>query len=382
MMMQKKIGALALAAGLVAPLASFADSANVTVYGVANLSYDFTDNGDTATAKGIKTSKVSSNASRIGFKGSEDLDDGLSAVWQIESRVDIDNAGGGFATRNSFAGLSDKTWGTLVMGRHDTPYKLATGSLDLFRDSMGDNRALMGGVKGKSSFYKFDDRSPDIVLYTSPSWSGIKLLAARVAGAETADTSTQSKGQIWSLAGFYDNGPLFASLAYQKNDFGSAGTGTMAGTADTSETAWKLGVGYKFEMIDLGLAYETTQDDINTVAPTACTTGSTDKNCYGHNALYVSGKYKLASSAIKLAYGKAGNLGNKADSGADQMILGYDYNLRKRTILYGIYTKLNNDKNASYGIAAGDAGINTGFVTAKGAGADPSAWSFGIKHSF
>jgi hypothetical protein len=64
------------------------------------------------------------------------------------------------------------------------------------------------------------------------------------------------------------------------------------------------------------------------------------------------------------------------------MILGYDCNLRKRTILYGIYTKLNNDKNASYGIAAGDAGINTGFVTAKGAGADPSAWSFGIKHSF
>ena len=113
-----------------------------------------------------------------------------------------------------------------------------------------------------------------------------------------------------------------------------------------------------------------------------CTSGSTDTNCYGHKAVTVAGKYKLGNGAIKVAYAKAGELGNKVASGAKQMTVGYDHNLSKRTTLYAIYTKVSNDTNASYGVAAGDAGTTTGFVNAKGADADPSAMSFGMKHTF
>ena len=388
-MMQKKLIVVALAAAIALPMPVLADNANVTIYGAANLSFDMTNNGNTATAQGTGTNKVSSNASRIGFKGDEDLGDGLSAVWQVESRVDMDNAGGTFATRNSFAGLKNESWGQLVLGRHDTPYKIATRRLDIFGDSMGDNRALMGGgVKGKNSALQFDGRPTDVIMYTSPNWNGATLLASYVAGAEAASAAANIKGQTWSLAGMYDSGPLFASLAYQANDVGSAATGTnaggvVAGTAGVKESAWKMGLGYKLEAFEAGLAYEKTSDNFNTAGSMqACTSGSTATDCYGHNAWYLSGKYKLASGAVKLAYAKAGDLGNKLSSGASQWVAGYDHNLSKRTTLYAIYTKLTNNINASYGIAAGDAGINTGFVNALGNDADPSAFSLGMKHTF
>lgn len=100
--------------------------------------------------------KVSSNTSRLGLKGSEDLGDGLSAIWQIEQQVNIDDttcAGGTgtLATRNSFGGLKSDSMGTVLLGRHDTPYKIATRKLDVFADNLADSRALTGGVAGKSA---------------------------------------------------------------------------------------------------------------------------------------------------------------------------------------------------------------------------------------
>ncbi len=387
-MMQKKLIVVALAAAIALPVPALADNANVNIYGVANLSFDMTNNGNNGT-QGTSTNKVSSSASRIGLKGAIDLGDNLSAVWQVESRVDMDNAGGTFGSRNTFAGLKGESWGQLVLGRHDTPYKIATRRLDIFGDSMGDNRALMGGgIKGKNSALQFDGRPNDVVMYTSPAMNGFTVAASYVAGAELATTSTNIKGQTWSLVGMYDIGPLFASLAYQENDVGSSATGNnagtaTAGTAGVKESAWKAGAGYKLEAFEAGLAYEKTNDNFNTAGTVyTCTSGSTATDCYGHNAWYLSGKYKLASGAVKLAYAKAGNLGNKVSSGASQWVAGYDHNLNKSTVLYAIYTKLSNNVNASYGIAAGDAGINSGYVNAKGADADPSAWSLGVKHSF
>ena len=169
-MMQKKLIVVALAAAIDLPMPVLAYNANVTIYGVANLSFDMANNGNTAAAQGTGTNKVSSSASRIGFKGDEDTGGGLGAVWQIE-RAGIDNAGATFASRNSFAGLESEPWGQLVLGRHDTPYKIATRRLDIFGDPMGDNRALMGGgAKGKASALPLDSRPTDTVIYTSPNW--------------------------------------------------------------------------------------------------------------------------------------------------------------------------------------------------------------------
>ena len=165
--MQKKIIALAIAAAISAP--AFADTSNVTVYGVADVSYDSINTGTSggnagktgvlgaataANIQGARSNRVSSNSSRLGVKGSEDLGDGLTAVWQIESLINIGDAtgtsgsastGGAIGNRNTFLGLSSATAGTVVLGRHDTPYKIATRAYDLFTDGIADNRSIMGG---------------------------------------------------------------------------------------------------------------------------------------------------------------------------------------------------------------------------------------------
>ncbi|MDO9064779.1 MAG: porin, partial [Sulfuricella sp.] len=171
--MNKKLIALAIAAAI-APAAAMADSGNVTVYGIMDASVDVTDNGNgtvvagvAPSVNGIRTTKVSSNNSRLGFKGNEDLGNGLSAVWQIESTIGADGTTYTTNSRNTFVGLSSKTAGTGILGRHDTPYKISTRAYDLFQDGLADTRNLMG--QGSASF---DGRQSNVMAYLSPTMSG------------------------------------------------------------------------------------------------------------------------------------------------------------------------------------------------------------------
>jgi predicted porin len=390
--MQKKIIALAIAAAISAP--AFADTSNVTVYGVANVSYDMTKTGTVAAANSFSSNKVSSNTSRLGVKGSEDLGDGLSAIWQIESLINIDNAGQGapgatgtttgatLGGRNTFAGLSSATAGTVLLGRHDTPYNIATRKLDVFGDGIADNRSIMGGGIALTTVgASFDGRQPNVVAYISPAMSGFTGAVAYVAGAEGQQTAAQTKGSAWSMAGLYSMDAFYASLAYEVHNIGNA-PGTLGpvatlGNVTVKESATKLGLGYTIDAFSVGFAYEKTSDNFggNVALAPAAVAGS---NVLGHNAYYLSGKYNLsANDAIKLAYTKAGS-NVTANTGAKQFSLGYDHSLSKRTTVYAMYTKLSNETGGVYALSAN----GTGAPAVAAAGAAPSAFSFGMKHSF
>ncbi|MDO9052628.1 MAG: porin [Gallionella sp.] len=385
--MQKKIIALAIAAAFAAP-AAFADTSNVTVYGVANVSYDMTKTGASAAnpTLNFSSNKVSSNTSRIGFKGTEDLGDGLSAIWQIESKINIDGgAASALADRNTFAGLSSKTAGTVLLGRHDTPYNLSNRKYDLFADGMADNRSIMGGGANAATLAtatvgaSFNGRQPNVVAYISPAMSGLTAAIAYVAGAEAQALAANSKGSAWSLAAMYGNGPVTANFGYEVHNLGTAGTGTvvppavLGGLAGMKETAWTISGGYKVEAFEINAIYEKTSDNYG--AAVALPAGS---NVLGHRAYYLSGKYNVsANDAVKLAYANAGS-GVSVNTGATQISLGYDHSLSKRTTVYAAYTKLSNDTNGVYALSAN----GTGAPTVGGSGAKPSAISLGMKHTF
>lgn len=391
--MQKKIIALAIAAAFSAP--ALADNSNVTIYGVANVSYDAVSIGSGTTLAngavpvgGFGANKVSSNTSRLGFKGAEDLGDGLSAIWQIEQLVSLDNAGGTLGTRNTFAGLKSDSAGTVLLGRHDTPYNLSTRRFDVFTDTIADNRSILGGGRAVAANVapaaaaatvgaSFDGRQPDVVAYISPNLNGFTGAAAYVAGAEGQTTSAQTKGSAWSLAGWYDAAGLYASLGYEVHNLGTA-AGTIGNTALAStkqENAWKLGVSYKFiDALTANFAYERTSDNF----------GVTGANVLGHNAYYLSGKYAFGNDAVKLAYSKAG-ANATANTGASQLSLGYDHSLSKRTTVYAQYTQLSNESAGVYTTfsstnATGSPANLT--VAQTGFGAKLSAFSFGLKHTF
>jgi predicted porin len=382
--MQKKIIALAIASALVAP-AAFADTSNVNVYGVANVSYDLVTTKSTAVA-GVTTNKVSSNTSRIGLKGSEDLGDGLSAIWQVESLINIDNAGNGpnagaaatatttgavLGNRNTFAGLSSATLGTVIMGRHDTPYNIATRKLDVFTDGLADNRSLMGG-NGGTAAAAFDGRQPDVIAYISPAFSGFTGAIAYLNLNETSNTAAALKASAWSAAGMYSQDAFYASLAYETHSLDgltAGGLPALVAPAGAKESATKFGFGYTQDAIAVGFAYEKTTDNL----------GAAGANALGHSAYYLGGKYSFGNDAVKAAYTKVGNLGATTASGASQFSLGYDHSLSKRTTVYALYTALKSDANGNYGLSTNGTG---GANTTLGLGNNPSALSFGMKHTF
>jgi predicted porin len=157
-------------------------------------------------------------ASRLGVKGSEDLGNGLKAIYQVEFGINLNDTNNNVLSnsdsityRNTFVGLAGN-WGTFLMGRHDTPMKISTGKLDLFADTMADYNGTVG----------FRDlRADNAVAYISPSWSGFQLAAAIIpAGGATGggrgiNINEDSIGNTWSIAAIYSNGPFYASAAFE-----------------------------------------------------------------------------------------------------------------------------------------------------------------------
>lgn len=424
--MNKKLIALAVAAALV-PAAAMADSGNVTIYGKMDVSFDNVNAGkvdDTnqaanASAKSAgRVNGINSNQSFIGFKGAEDLGNGLSGIWQVETLVSPDtNATGAaqgntFSSRNSFVGLSSKTAGTALLGRHDTPYKLATRRLDAFADGIADNRSIMGGGANAGGQATFDGRNNNTLAYITPSFSGFHAAIGYVLLSEnpanTAATSTNSdntQNKAWSLAGIYDMGPVFASLAYEQHAFGHNGANTPLTTADAKEKAWKLGVGYKLDALTLGLAYEKLSDDLNRNSTAAGANGTcnapvggtnttatalyTGKECSGNKNWYLSAKYDMGNNTIKAAYTKAGDRTIGSKTGADQWSLGVDHNFSKRTAVYALWTRLSNDTYGTYAIggitsngAYKTSNNQSPVVGTNAGGMKQDALSLGVRHSF
>ncbi|TPW10257.1 MAG: porin Gram-negative type, partial [Halothiobacillaceae bacterium] len=224
--MNKRLIAIAVAGALALPAAA---TAGVEIYGKARMSLDFVSNDDPTLVDGEGSAKenedsamsVTSNASRLGFKGSEDLGGGLSAIWQIENSVDMDN-GGIENDRNTFLGLTGD-WGTALAGRHDTPYKMSTGKLDIFVDTRADYNGAKtdvetdGGVEALSGPMRLDVRSDNAIAYVSPDMSGFSFAAAYVTDYKNDDLPQvkDKDNSAVSVMGAYNNGPFFVTLAYE-----------------------------------------------------------------------------------------------------------------------------------------------------------------------
>lgn len=395
--MHKKIIVLSIASALTMPSLASADTENVNVYGQANVSFDMVNTGGSA---GVRTHQVSSNASYLGFRGSEELGNGWTGVWQIEQQINIDNSavnsgvasnqGNTFGTRNTFVSLFSGEYGIFALGRYNTPYKIATRSMDVFADTIADNRSLMGGASlnlgnltGTSAGAAFDGNQGDVAAYIAPAFGDFTLAAAYVAGAEAATTSGQVKGHAQSYAVLYSHGPLSTNMGYEIHNLGSDNTGTLnpqagLGLAGLREQAWKVGASYVIDSIVVYGVYERTSDNLGAVLGKPART-----DYFGHRSYYLAGKYKFGSDTVKVAYTNAGDLdmnGAGSNTGAKQWTLGYDHSLSRRTSLYALYSKLDNDANATFNMSTAQG--STGYANASAAGADTSAFSLGMKHRF
>src|SRR6478735_10130358 len=133
--MKKKLVAVAVAGVLGAPLAAHAQTANVTLYGRLNLDFEVVNGatcdaasvpsgntpcGNPPSTKNPRVSRVSSNSSRFGMRGTEALGGGLSAIFQIESSINGDTTAGNLGGRDTFVGFQGN-WGTFKVGHFLMP---------------------------------------------------------------------------------------------------------------------------------------------------------------------------------------------------------------------------------------------------------------------
>jgi predicted porin len=351
--MKKSLIALAVASAVSAP--AFAATSNVDIYGILNVAvYSLNDNGDLNGDS--RNTSVTSQASRLGFKGTEDLGGGLAAIWQIESGFNADETNGTIGSRNTYVGLKSDSLGTILMGKHDTPMKMLGRLVDNFGDTMADSRNIMGSNAYNDQL--FDLRTPNTIAYVSPSFSGLTVTGAYVAdwNVTNGNSIDNNDTDAYSMNAVYQNGPLMAGAAYEKHNDGS-----------DNDKMWRVVAGYKFGDASIAAQYEnmsSNYDDVN------------DRAAYG-----IFGNYTMGAITLKANYLKAKNYKSSTASGAKQYSLGADYALSKRTTVYALYAKVSNDSNDGY-FGMGIGGGTSDRIAPNNNGDDVSAFGIGVKHSF
>ena len=349
--MQKKNLAALVATLFAVPFAAHAD---VTLYGFVSAGIESTKatgNGDQTKDYKSRGRVVDSN-SRIGFKGLEDLGNGTKAIWQVESSLrNFENGGtndknqtASFATRNSFVGLDDATYGKVLLGQNDSAYKALAGSgaaSYLLLDPMGDTTAENNGAS--STYSRGEARLTNSIHYFSPTWNGFKFGASYGTDETRAYDANleRTNRQVYSLGANYVNGGLTVAGGYNRTNDTAFGATAANGK---NLTFYKLAGSYKFATgTFVGAGYEFGRFDT-----------TTDTKLKQDDWTVVVGQ-TFGAATVSLSYSEIGKLrnattGSESDYKAKQWTLGGTYALSKSTSLYGYYTKINNNnlQNANF----------------------------------
>lgn len=408
--MNKKIVSLAVAAAMVAPGAAMAEA---ILYGKLNMSIDWADVTNVISEGAIVPGAVDpetgeqlvapipdrdqnfqgwglngggyipgeKRANRIGVKGSEDLGNGLKAIYQVEFGIQMTEetrylaatgANNSPTMRNSFLGLAGD-WGTFLVGRHDTPLKISTGKLDLFSDTMAD-------MNGTARFN--DVRADNAIAYISPSLSGFQLMgmvhagggSTIIEGNRTGNVFADSIAEGWSAAGIYSNGPFYVSAAYEMfgNDlymnsdtvllgdplFIDPVTGEAVANPDfvaDDFSVWRIGLGLlDWNGFTLSAIYEDQSDKVD---GQLWKSGGSDFAAPTSLQIWqVQAGYAFGNNMVKAMYG-AGSRDSDFDDSLPEIdayknsldgdyytwAIGFDHNFSKRTKAYVLYTQVDDD---------------------------------------
>lgn len=269
------------------------------------------------------------SANTLGFKGTEELGNGLKALFQLEIRYEPDTGTVENGNRPLFQGQSrvglQGDFGMVRIGRGVTPYQETVGAFEPWR-----------GIPTVSGFYTdlavagynsaplepagySNNRWSNAFWYNSPVTSGFQLNAA-IATKEGAGSNGRAVGQYpvgaeasanpFSISATYNNGPAALMLGYERN------------AVETK--VWSAG-GSFMATPELKLtALYTRQDQDNTATALLLPGAKT-------NAWVLGANYTMGPGKILVGYGQK-DPDNFVKT--KQMSLGYEYSLSKRTYLY------------------------------------------------
>ena len=338
--------AVALALGAIGTSAAAQTSiSNITLYGRINTTVERQKfeppSGPSETVTGLFN-----NASRWGFRGTEDLGGGLKALFQLESGFGSDSgqltnnpsttgASVGLFNRESFLGISG-SFGTVRAGRITSPVYFASA----------DYISLHNHDTGSSSDALFNFAATGVnnnntIAYKTPDFSGANVEGAYsfaagffpenpVAFNERPGSNNQTNLQV---AVNWQGGPLHLGGGYAVMT-DKSGQALAPPVAKTETDLLVIRALYEMGAFTLGAYYELSNFD----------DGTNDRD---RNNFRLSGMYAMGASEFHLNYGWADDVSGLPDTGATQFTAAYNYNLSKRTKVYGYYTLIDGDSLAS-----------------------------------
>jgi len=335
--MKKSLLALAIMSAF-----STVHAANVQIYGVVDAGIDYIRSGGKSVA-GVESGLASD--SRIGFRGGENLGNGVEAKFVLEQGFNIDSGSSihsnSWFSRQAWVGLSNKDLGEIRLGRQHTPLYEITGQLDPFSAGLAGNAVNYLGMGG------YQLRVDNAVTYVSPSISGFK---GKIQYGFGETPGSMSDNRFWGLGGSYSVGNLGIGLAYSDQKLN-------IGNLDNQRRDLLLGATYDFKPIKAHIAYGKTKNEDNISA----TSDKIDNYLVGISA-------PIGTNSTILASYIHSDVNDLTQGKSNIWSLGYKHNLSKRTNVYTSYSYVSNQDNVS--------------LFSAGNGKNTNRFNFGVNHSF
>ncbi len=234
---------------LLSVLSSLAGTAmaqsNVNIYGLADLGIDFQSGGPKGRV--AKLSSGITTGSRLGFRGTEDLGGGLSALFLLEAGFAMDTGastqGGVLFGRQIYAGLSSPQ-GTLTLGRQYTSVNnMLCGEIDPFSCGLAGTASNLMSVGGTPTNGGAGSRTNNAIKYATPTFSGVNADIVYAPG-EVSGNSSAARTYGGSLA--YRQGPITFVFAHNNvsnaTSSASAKVSFLGGKYDFGITSLRAGL--------------------------------------------------------------------------------------------------------------------------------------------
>ncbi len=354
--MKKHLIAAAVAAAVAVP----AMAQNVTLSGAIEAAYGSVKDDGVSTS-GFQSGGVYDGASHWKMNGSEDLGGGLSVGFQILQEFTLGNRA--YVSSETVAGTTRQSFTDTFAFVKGGFGELRFGAVTFASRDLGGIYRFNGDFGRISSV--FTSAGNDVnnsIQYTSPDISGFTFAIATgkddVNGTRSADSGKSSGGILR-----YTAGPIRLGVSQTSQSVAKAADLSGAAVAKAKETMF--GGSYDFGMIKIGAAYakDTPKGGAACTTLATCETEGTsvqvDMPLAG--GINVFGSYNTYSSKL-------------VDGDGTGVSLGVSQNLSKRTKLFAVYNKNDNDAQATYTYRNGPA-VGT-------AGSDNSRGVVGIYHSF
>ena len=391
--MQKKIVALAVA-GL--STAAFAQT-NVTIYGVADVSgqgfnYSKVKNPIASGSDGGNVMGIQSNSSLIGFKGTEDLGNGLKALFQAETELNLAGnrnqntthngntaVAAGTTTssfinmRDSYVGLSSK-YGTGLAGYLSTPFRSSLTSFDVMPGAAGSSQidVQMGSMRLAGSTGFSSSIRATALAYAMPTLYGFDASIAYTGGNTNGSNneitptgcSSTSACTIAPISAFGLNlgwtgygVNIKGAFQQNNNNLSNVNVGTTAAPVMTNSnqigdyTSYLVGAMYTgVQNLKLSTVY--VRNTLGTNGANFLTTNGAGK--ISNNQLWAGASYRMGNWEPRVSASWSSDMDGSSvqQLGSRQWTANVGYYLSKRTQVYGLVSNLNNSANQGYAFGA------------------------------